>query len=96
VKHVTLHPMKTITVRDLRQRWPQAEALLNEGQELVITRDGQPVARLVRIASIKARRKRFEPAEQAAWQRRVFGKRRVSGWVDRTLARTRAERLLGS
>jgi hypothetical protein len=32
--------MKTITVRDLRQRWPAAERLLQTEHELVITRDG--------------------------------------------------------
>jgi antitoxin (DNA-binding transcriptional repressor) of toxin-antitoxin stability system len=42
--------MKTISVRDLRQRWPEAEALLQVEEEIVITRDGRPVAKLVRIA----------------------------------------------
>lgn len=85
--------MKTITVRDLRQRWPQAEALLKAEHELVVTRDGQPVAKLVRIVPAKARRDRFDPAEHAAWQRRVFGGRKVSAWVDRALAQTRADRI---
>lgn len=84
--------MKTITVRDLRQRWPRAEALLQVEKELVVTRDGRPVARLVRIDPEKRRRKRFDPVEHAAWQASVFGKRNVTAWVDRALAESRADR----
>ncbi len=40
--------MKTITIRDLRQRWPEAEALLETENEIHVTRDSKPVARLVR------------------------------------------------
>ena len=40
--------MKRISVRDLRQKWPEAERALNIESELVITRDGEPVARLTR------------------------------------------------
>lgn len=86
--------MKTITVRDLRQRWPQAEALLKAEHELVITRDGQPVAKLVRIIPTKTRRTRFDPAEHATWQARVFGKSKLIRWVDQSLAQARADRML--
>jgi len=40
--------MKRVSVRDLRQKWPEAERALNIESELVITRDGEPVARLTR------------------------------------------------
>ena len=86
--------MKTITVRDLRQRWPQAEALLKVEHELVITRDGQPVAKLVRIIPAKTTRTRFDPAQHATWQARVFGKGKVIRWVDQALAQARADRML--
>ena len=36
--------MKTITIRDLRQRWPDAEAALKVEDEILITRDAKPVA----------------------------------------------------
>lgn len=85
--------MKTITIRDLRQRWPHAEALLQEENELLVTRDGTPVAKLVRIKPETKRRQRFDPAEHRAWQARVFGKRGVA-WVDRALADSRADRRL--
>ena len=39
--------MKTITIRDLRQRWPEAEAALQLENEILITRDSKPVAKLV-------------------------------------------------
>ena len=40
--------MKSITIRDLRQRWPEAESLLKTEKEILVTRDSKPVARLVR------------------------------------------------
>ena len=85
--------MKTITVRDLRQRWPHAEALLQAEHELLVTRDGTPVAKLVRIKPETKRRQRFDPAEHRAWQVRLFGKRTVA-WTDRALAESRADRRL--
>ena len=81
--------MKTITVRDLRQRWPQAEAMLETEGEIVITRDSRPVARLVRFVEPRKSRKRFDPAKHAAWQARVGG-RRVVRWVDDFLTRDRS------
>ena len=50
--------MNTITIRDLRQRWPAAERRLATEHELIITRDGQPIARLVRLTGSLARYKR--------------------------------------
>jgi antitoxin (DNA-binding transcriptional repressor) of toxin-antitoxin stability system len=85
--------MKTITIRDVRQRWPHAEALLQVENELLVTRDGKPVAKLVRIGPETRRRKRFDSAEHRAWQVRLFGKRTVV-WVDRALAKSRADRSL--
>jgi antitoxin (DNA-binding transcriptional repressor) of toxin-antitoxin stability system len=43
--------MKTITIRDLRQRWPEAEAALQVEDEIRITRDSKSVAKLVRVAA---------------------------------------------
>ena len=80
--------MKTITVRDLRQRWPRAEAMLKTEGELVVTRDSKPVAKLVRFAEPRKSRRRFDPRRHAAWQARIGGKR-VVRWVDEFLARDR-------
>lgn len=83
--------MKTISVRDLRQRWPEAEACLKVEKEIVITRDAKPVARLVRIDERSKPRKRFDPAAHARWQRKVAGGK-VSRRVDRLLREAREDR----
>ena len=41
--------MRTITIRDLRQHWPEAEAALQVEDEIIVTRDSQPVAKLVPV-----------------------------------------------
>ena|SRR5215831_5358346 len=81
----------TISVRDLRQRWPLAEARLQLEKEIIITRDSKPVAKLVRIDEPPKRRRRFDPAAHARWQRRIAGGR-VSRWVDRAMREARQDR----
>jgi antitoxin (DNA-binding transcriptional repressor) of toxin-antitoxin stability system len=85
--------MKSISVRDLRQRWPAAEALLRREGELVVTRDGAPVAKLVRIAESGKRRRRFDPVAHARWRRKASGGK-VERWVDAALASDREDRTL--
>ncbi|MBM3882149.1 MAG: hypothetical protein FJ387_20910 [Verrucomicrobia bacterium] len=63
--------MNTITVRDLRQRWPAAERRLETELELIITRDGRPIARLVRLARTNTQRRRFSPQAHSDWRRQV-------------------------
>ena len=84
--------MTTISVRDLRQRWPVAESLLQTEHELIITRDGQPIARLIRLPPTTAQRAQFDPAAHQAWQRRTFGPGKVLRWVDQALEAGRSER----
>ena len=50
--------MKTFTIRDLRQRWPEAEAALKEEDE-ILTRDSKPVAKLVRVSTAESKRPRW-------------------------------------
>jgi antitoxin (DNA-binding transcriptional repressor) of toxin-antitoxin stability system len=83
--------VKSISVRDLRQRWPAAEALLLVEKEIVITRDAKPVAKLVRIDEPPTARKRFDPVAHAKWQRKTTGGK-VSRWVDRAVSDARRER----
>ena len=45
--------MKTATVRDLRYNFPQIEAWLEGGEEIVITKHSKPVAK---VSSSKRRR----------------------------------------
>lgn len=87
--------MKTLSVRDLRQRWPEAEALLRTEREIVITRDSKPVAKLVRFVAPNRPRKRFDPVAHSKWQESV-SRGRVSRRVDGALATDRADRPLTS
>ncbi len=82
--------MKTMTIRDLRQRWPEAEAALQTEEEILITRDSRPVAKLVRVAPESSRRPRWNLQAHARWQQKVAGGR---VWrSEAALAAARAER----
>ena len=84
--------MKTITIRDLRQRWPAAEAALELENEIVITRDSKPIAKLVRIEPERKNRPRWDMEAHARWQRKVSGGKISNS--DEALARARADRVL--
>jgi antitoxin (DNA-binding transcriptional repressor) of toxin-antitoxin stability system len=84
--------MKTISIRDLRQRWPEAEAALKVENEILITRDSKPVAKLVSVSSAEESRPRWDAGEHGRWQKKVAG-----GDISRsdvTLAESRADRTL--
>ena len=83
--------MKTLTVRDLRQRWPEAEKALQVESEILITRDSKPVAKLVRYVEPPRARRRFDPVAHRRWQERVNGGQ-VTRWVDEYLLPERDER----
>ncbi len=85
--------MKTITIRDLRQHWPEAEAALQVENEILITRDSQPVARLVRISQPAASHPRWNPKAHAARIKKILGNR-VFPSLDAALAADRADRPL--
>ena len=85
--------MKTITIRDLRQRWPEAEAALQVEDEILITRDSKPVAKLVRFVQPETKRRRWNPERHAAQIKRIFGNK-VFPSSDQELAEARADRKL--
>jgi antitoxin (DNA-binding transcriptional repressor) of toxin-antitoxin stability system len=85
--------MKTITIRDLRQRWPEAEAALNTEEEIVITRDSKPVAKLIRFVQPESKRKRWNPEDHKKWIKKVYGNK-VFPSSDAELAAARADREL--
>jgi antitoxin (DNA-binding transcriptional repressor) of toxin-antitoxin stability system len=85
--------MKTITIRDLRQRWPEAEAALEVEDEIIITRDSKPVAKLVRIVQERSRRKRWDPKAHMNWLKKTWGNKQVS-LVDKYLQADREDRKL--
>ncbi|HZM04436.1 MAG TPA: hypothetical protein VFC44_15645 [Candidatus Saccharimonadales bacterium] len=82
--------MKTITIRDLRQRWPEAEAALKIENEILITRDSKPVAKLVCISPAENPRPRWDAAKHARWQKKVSGGKLSRS--DAALAKDRADR----
>jgi antitoxin (DNA-binding transcriptional repressor) of toxin-antitoxin stability system len=84
--------MKTITIRDLRQHWPDAEAALKVENEILITRDSKPVAKLVYVSPETGRRPRWNVEEHARWQRKVSGGKISRS--DAALAQSRADRVL--
>lgn len=63
--------MKTISIRDLRQRWPEAEAALQLEHEIIITRDSKPVAKLVSLPPAVKARPRWNAKAHARWRKRV-------------------------
>lgn len=85
--------MKTITIRDVRLRWPRAEKALQLEGEIIITRDGKPVAKLVRWREPQGKRERWNPDAHLARIRRILGNREFPS-VDERLAKDRAERPL--
>jgi len=85
--------MKTMTIRDLRQRWPEAEAALQVEDEIIITRDSKPVAKLVRLKQSEPKRQRWNPEEHRRWIKKVFGNK-VFPSTDERLSAARADRKL--
>jgi antitoxin (DNA-binding transcriptional repressor) of toxin-antitoxin stability system len=85
--------MKTITIRDLRQRWPDAEAALEVEDEILITRDSKPVAKLVRFVPQARRRKGWNVEAHMKWMKKVYGNK-VRPSLDAELAAARADRKL--
>jgi len=83
--------MKSITIRDLRQRWPEAEAALQVEHEILITRDARPVAKLVRVTPETPKRKRWDAEEHMRWLKKVWG-HKVRPPSQAALTRARADR----
>ena len=62
-----------MTVRDVRQHWPEAEKALETEAVIIITRDGKPVARLLPIEPEPDTRPRFDPEEHRRWLTETWG-----------------------
>jgi antitoxin (DNA-binding transcriptional repressor) of toxin-antitoxin stability system len=60
-----------LTVRDLRLHWPEAERRLKREGELVVTRDGQPVAKLIAYRAAKVARPKWSARQHLAWLSRT-------------------------
>jgi prevent-host-death family protein len=66
--------MKTLTLRDANQTFARCIREVEAGEEIVITRNGTPVARLSPIS----KRRVLTPEQQAALERTL--KRMDEGW----------------
>jgi antitoxin (DNA-binding transcriptional repressor) of toxin-antitoxin stability system len=84
--------MKTMSVRDIRQNWPEAERALREEGEIIVTRDSKPVARIVPIAgTVVATRSRLDPDALRRWRARFWKGQPKQPSTDRTLEMDRED-----
>jgi len=85
--------VKTITIRDLRRKWLEVEYSLRREGEILVTRRGILIARLINIPPEQPkRRRRWNMEAHRRWQERVSGGKITSS--DESLARSRADRKL--
>ena len=82
---------RPLTVRDLRLHWPEAEQRLKRERELVVTRDGQPVARLIAYEPEQSVRPRWSADRHVAWLKRTWKVGAKSPSTDELLAEERDE-----
>jgi antitoxin (DNA-binding transcriptional repressor) of toxin-antitoxin stability system len=83
--------MKTMSIRELRHKWPEAEKAVAAEDELIITRDGKPVAKLVRYVEPRTRHKRFDAATHLRWVKQTWGGKQLH-LVDKYLLAERARK----
>jgi antitoxin (DNA-binding transcriptional repressor) of toxin-antitoxin stability system len=84
--------MTRMTIREVRLQWPHAEKALADGEEIIVTRDGQPVARLLPyVPPNKAARKAFDPEAHLRRMRRFWKDLPDQPSTDEMLARDRGE-----
>jgi antitoxin (DNA-binding transcriptional repressor) of toxin-antitoxin stability system len=80
-----------MTIRDLRQKWPEAERALAEEDEIVITRDGKPVAKLIPFVDAPDKRPRFNSEKHIQKMKKILGGRALYS-NDKGLAERRKDR----
>lgn len=81
-----------MTIRDVRLHWPLAEKALARGGEIIVTRDGQPVARLLPCPARPRRaRPRFKAQEHLTWLTRLWKGQHAGPSTDDLLAKDRAD-----
>ena len=73
-------PMKTATVRDLRNNFAMLEAWLSDGEEVCIEKRGEPIAMLTTLSQKKRKKVKmpdFAARRKAIWGDRVFSDEEV-------------------
>jgi antitoxin (DNA-binding transcriptional repressor) of toxin-antitoxin stability system len=84
--------MKVMTVRDIRQRWPEAERALRENDEVIVTRDGRPVARILPPPEAPPDRPTVDWSALHRWRASFWRKQPKQPPTGDDLAADRAER----
>lgn len=85
--------MKTMTVSDIHEHWAEAESALAVEKEIIITRNGHPVAKLTQVEPAQKLRARFDFEEHRRWKKEVFGTAPMPDWVQKFCTEDRAERI---
>jgi antitoxin (DNA-binding transcriptional repressor) of toxin-antitoxin stability system len=67
-----MHHMKKATVRDLRYHFPEIEARLNKGEEIVIHKRRRAIARMLPVRPSEGAYPDFE-----ALSRKIFGRKKA-------------------
>jgi antitoxin (DNA-binding transcriptional repressor) of toxin-antitoxin stability system len=84
--------MARMTVREIRQSWPEAERRLALDGEVIVTRDSRPVARILPYREVgRGRRSRFRADHHLRWLRRFWKGRTAGPSTDELLRRDRDE-----
>ncbi len=81
-------PMKTATVRELRNDFSKLEAWLGEGEQICIEKRGQPIAMLTPVDAGTVRKVKmpdFAARRKAIWGDRVFSEEEVKAMRDAEL-----------
>lgn len=80
-------PMKTATVRDLRNDFAKLEAWLGEGEEIRIERRGQPIAILTPVTAKtrKIKMPDFMARLRENWGDRVFSEEEIKAMREEEL-----------
>ena len=82
-----------MSVREIRQKWPEAERALAREGEIIVTRDSKPVAKIVSYREPLKKRPRFDFVAHEKWLREFWKKQpRQTTTIDEELARDRADR----
>ena len=77
IREILNQPMKTASVRDLRQNLPRVMAWIADGEQVAVTMRRKVVARLV--PEPEATRSKVKTPDFAAISREIFGGRTFSG-----------------
>jgi antitoxin (DNA-binding transcriptional repressor) of toxin-antitoxin stability system len=78
-------------MRDLRRRGPETEKALETEEEIVITRDGKAVAKLVPFSEPDVPRPRFDPRKHLQQMKKVLDGKTLPS-IDIALAARRSDR----